>query len=259
MDDFSGCDAGFSLIDPAVECVDAACTNAICCDQDTCDDMDDFSGCDAGFSLIDPAAECVDAACTNAICCDPDTCADDFDVSNCELGTVPVADLTIECGEDCALTCCEPCDTAYGCASVIGQGEDASCDSPPLNLIDGIAASRWGWYIEPVFDSTQQVFTFDMYAGAGGNNLAQGEYAGSIVVTVNSDGSSEDPEAFPEGDYCFDDIHVHVGQFLPTQGKGKKASISVAPGQYTRTDVAAGSYYVIVHVGFACSPCGISA
>ena len=189
-----------------------------------------------------------------------DTCDDDFDVSNCELGTVPVADLTIECGEDCALTCCEPCDTAYGCAVVNGEGEDVSCASPPLNLIDGVAASRWGWYIKETFvEGVEQVLTFDMYAGAGGNDLTKGEYAGTIVVTVNSNGSVGEPVASPEGDYCFDDIHVHVGNNLPTQKKGKTTTISVAPGQYTLSDIEEGTFYVIVHVGFACSPCGVPA
>jgi len=171
-----------------------------------------------------------------------------------------VADLTIECGEDCALTCCVPCDTAYGCAVVNGEGEDASCASPPLNLIDGVAASRWGWYIEETFvEGTELEFTFDMYAGAGGNDLTKGEYAGTIVVAVNSDGSPGGYEPSAEGDYCFDDIHVHVGNNLPTKKQGKKTSISVAPGQYTQTNIEAGTFYVIVHVGSACSPCGIPA
>ena len=152
------------------------------------------------------------------------------------------------------------CETAYGCAVVDGEGENESCASPRLNEIDDVAASRWGWYIEETFvHGVEQTFTFDMYAGAGGNDLAKGEYAGTVVVTVNSDGSPGDIVASPEGDFCFDDMHVHVGNDLPTQTMGQTTSITVAPGQYTLSDIEAGTFYVIAHVGSACSPCSIAA
>ncbi|CAM9886652.1 unnamed protein product, partial [Ectocarpus sp. 12 AP-2014] len=98
------------------------------------------------------------------------------------------------------------CDTSYGCLDV----QDASCASPKLNDIDGVDANRWGWYIDPTFDATDQVFTFDMYAGAGQNVLANGDFAGHVEVVVNGDGSS-DYTLLPLDGYCFDDVHVHVG------------------------------------------------
>ncbi|CAN0043118.1 unnamed protein product, partial [Laminaria digitata] len=134
------------------------------------------------------------------------------------------------------------CDTAFGCEEV--QGE--SCSSLTLNEIEGVAANRWGWYIETPFDATEQEFIFDMYAGAGQNVLANGAYAGKVVVTVNSDGSS-DYVANPEDGYCFDDVHLHVGNELPTQTKKGVSTVTVAPGQYTQTTVHEGDLYIIVH------------
>lgn len=143
------------------------------------------------------------------------------------------------------------CDTSYGCEEVQGD----SCLSPQLNGIEGVSANRWGWYLEPTFDSTDQSFTFDMYAGAGQNDLSSGAYAGNVVVTVNHDGSS-DYTVHPADGYCFDDVHLHVGNELPTQTKKGVATPTVAPGQYTQSPLHDGTFYIIVHVGETCTPCG---
>ncbi|CAN0272164.1 unnamed protein product, partial [Scytosiphon promiscuus] len=121
------------------------------------------------------------------------------------------------------------CDTSFGCEEVSGD----SCSSPQLNDNDGVNANRWGWYLEPAFDGTAQEFTFDMYAGAGQNVLANGVDAGNVIVTVNADGSSS-YDVHPADGYCFDDIHVHVGNDLPTLTKKGVTTTSVAPGQYTQ-------------------------
>lgn len=158
---------------------------------------------------------------------------------------------------DCVCVHCFPlssevtCDTSYGCLDV---SDDESCNSPKLNDIDGVDANRWGWYIEPTFDSTDvngQVFTFDMYAGAGQNDLANGALAGHVEVTVNDNGSSG-YTLHPDYGYCFNDVHVHVGNDLPTH---KKKGVTVAPGKYTQTTLETGPFYVIVHVGETCTPC----
>lgn len=146
----------------------------------------------------------------------------------------------------------ETCDTSFGCEEVQGS----SCLSPQLNDIEGVAANRWGWYIEPNFDPTaDQLFTFHMYAGAGQNDLTSGAYAGTVDVTVNSDGSS-DYVSYPEDGYCFGDVHLHVGNELPTQTKKGVATVTVAPGQYTQSTLHEGPFYIIVHVGETCTPCG---
>ncbi|CAN0094450.1 unnamed protein product, partial [Ectocarpus sp. 12 AP-2014] len=93
--------------------------------------------------------------------------------------------------------------------------------------------NRWGWYIDPTFDATDQVFTFDMYAGAGQNVLANGDFAGHVEVVVNGDGSS-DYTLLPLDGYCFDDVHVHVGNELPTQKIKGVTTTTVAPGKYTQ-------------------------
>ncbi|CAN0478837.1 unnamed protein product, partial [Ectocarpus sp. 12 AP-2014] len=93
--------------------------------------------------------------------------------------------------------------------------------------------NRWGWYIDRTFDATDQVFTFDMYAGAGQNVLANGDLAGHVEVVVNGDGSSN-YTLLPLDGYCFDDVHVHVGNELPTQKKKGVTTTTVAPGKYTQ-------------------------
>ncbi|CAB1103913.1 unnamed protein product [Ectocarpus sp. CCAP 1310/34] len=130
-----------------------------------------------------------------------------------------------------------------------------SCLSPPLNGIEGVTANRWGWYLESTFDSTDQSFTFDMYAGAGQNDLSSGALAGNVVVNVIQDGSS-DYTVHPADGYCFDDVHVHVGNELPTKTKKSVTTPTVAPGQYSQSTLGVGDFYIIVHVGETCTPCG---
>lgn len=134
--------------------------------------------------------------------------------------------------------------------------QDASCASLKLNDIDGVNANRWGWYIHPTFDSTDQVFTFDMYAGAGQNVLANGDLAGHVEVVVNGDDGSSDYTLLPLDGYCFDDVHVHVGNKLPTRKNRGVTTTTVAPGKYTQTPLEEGLFYIIVHVGETCTPCG---
>ncbi|CAN0469127.1 unnamed protein product [Ectocarpus sp. 12 AP-2014] len=94
-----------------------------------------------------------------------------------------------------------------------------------------------------------------MYAGAGQNVLANGDLAGHVEVVVNGDGSSN-YTLLPLDGYCFDDVHVHVGNELPTQKKKGVTTTTVAPGKYTQTTLEEGLFYVIVHVGETCTPCG---
>lgn len=133
-----------------------------------------------------------------------------------------------------------------------GEAEHKSCASPKLNGIKGVKAKRWGWYVESTFPVNQQgeAFTFDMYAGAGKNVLANGAFAGTVVVTVTHDGYS-DYEVHPADGFCFDDIHLHVSNELPTQKKKRGhdsrkkkrgTTTTVAPGRYSQTKLTTGPY-----------------
>ncbi|CAN0421249.1 unnamed protein product [Pylaiella littoralis] len=229
----------------------ATSTNAICCDQDTCASF--TAECAAGTSSVDGSVPC-EGECSAATCCDQESvcgtgyaCADGFGAKDDQASIV--CEDTV-CDDD---DCCDAqnCDTSFGCTEVDGD----SCASPKLNEVPGVKANRWGWYTEEIFSSTDQQFTFDMYAGAGQNVLANGAYAGNVIVTVNEHGVSS-YEVYPADGYCFDDIHVHVGNELPTTTKKKATTITVAPGQYTQAEsLHDGTFYIIVHVGETCTPC----
>lgn len=85
---------------------------------------------------------------------------------------------------------------------------------PSLNLI----RNRWGWAINLQSTGT---FTYDLWAGAGLNNTANGTKVGT--VTVNFTGLQATVTYTLVDPATMKELHIYAGDLRPT---------TVAPGQY---------------------------
>ncbi|MCC1484551.1 T9SS type A sorting domain-containing protein, partial [Winogradskyella immobilis] len=96
--------------------------------------------------------------------------------------------------------------------------------------------SRWGWTNSIYFDAEQGLtsYAMDIYAGASGCNIANGDDAGTVNIEYNEYDSSITFNYNLEG-FALSQAHIYVGpceQPYPTNG----GSETVAPGQYTFVD-----------------------
>jgi hypothetical protein len=113
------------------------------------------------------------------------------------------------------------CETAFAFG-----GDDATCFLDIDENGDGAGDfDRWGWTNGPVGSG---VFVWDVYAGAGGCDLAKGTVVGSLIV--NSDGDSMTVTLELDPPYTMEDAQLYVGgELLHRNGAGE---LTVAPGQY---------------------------
>ncbi len=89
---------------------------------------------------------------------------------------------------------------------------------------------RWGW-TEHFENEGDGEFIYQIWAGAGQNNLERGYYVGQVILNV--DGDDVTLEIVPFTGNQFADIHVYFGDTAQT---------SIAPGQFDNTDES-GMYY----------------
>jgi hypothetical protein len=89
---------------------------------------------------------------------------------------------------------------------------------PSLRLI----RNRWGWAINLL---TPGVTTYQIWAGAGLNNTANGHLVGTLTVTW--DGNLVTVKYEMLGDYLLQEVHLYAGDLKPT---------TTAPGQYGLLD-----------------------
>ncbi|MEM2004642.1 MAG: SdrD B-like domain-containing protein [Zestosphaera sp.] len=126
--------------------------------------------------------------------------------------------------------------------------------------------SNWGWTNGPIDYGT---YTWDIYAGAGRNDLTKGTKVGSVSIVYDSATGTLTWKVnlvspyILENDEHKEEVHVYVGSNpLPTYKKGRTTVQTVAPGQYPYTGSEgsvsglSGQVYVIVHavVGIPCEP-----
>ena len=86
---------------------------------------------------------------------------------------------------------------------------------PSLNL----TKNRWGWAIN--IPATTGTKTYNLYSGAGLNNIKNGKLVGT--VTISYDGSVATVTYNTIAGYDMTGLHIYAGDFKPT---------TIAPGQY---------------------------
>lgn len=85
----------------------------------------------------------------------------------------------------------------------------------------GLTQNRWGWAGNFTADGT---YTFDVWAGAGLNNTANGTKVGTL--TVVKAGTSVTVTYNMTG-FSLQEVHIYAGDFMPA---------TIAPGQYGHTE-----------------------
>lgn len=120
-----------------------------------------------------------------------------------------------------------------------------TCEPPPVEVVepatcetafaynaelsttftDLMDTPRWGWSNGPMGPGS---YSFDIYAGAGQNDLSNGAIVGTL--TVEYDGATATVTYTMVDGYTLDETHLYIGSdALPTDGQGNP---TVAPGQY---------------------------
>ncbi|WP_156879153.1 thrombospondin type 3 repeat-containing protein [Salinimicrobium xinjiangense] len=120
----------------------------------------------------------------------------------------------------------------------------------------GLTATRWGWteHFENEFDGADGEKVYQIWAGAGQNNLDKGYYVGQVILTIT--GGQVSLNIVPFTGNQFDDIHVYVGASAQTE---------IAPGVFDNTDgdgltyvegddfaEVGNDFWFTVHIGDAC-------
>ncbi len=119
--------------------------------------------------------------------------------------------------------------------ATMGTGEWVQCgtgyaygDEYATPFTEIIEHAPWGWTNGPLPPGE---YEFDIYAGAGGNDLNTGTLVG--MLTVNYDGSTAIVTYDMDEGNTMDATHLYVGtDELPLNKKGNP---TVAPGQYGNT------------------------
>ena len=108
------------------------------------------------------------------------------------------------------------------CTTVTTNDETAygylSSTSIRLNSLDGVVAERWGWTNGPL---TGDAYTFDLYAGAGQNDLTKGTRVGTVTANRNA---STWTITFTTTNGTLGATHVYLGADFTawkTQGQGQ--------------------------------------
>lgn len=123
--------------------------------------------------------------------------------------------------------------------------------------------SNWGWTNGPIGEGT---YVWDIYAGAGQNDLSKGLKVGNVTVTYYSNGTltweiKMDEGYILENETGYEEVHVYIGsEALPTFKYKRTTVQTVAPGQYPyigstgSVNNLSGDVYVIVHaiIGIPC-------
>lgn len=151
-----------------------------------------------------------------------------------------VTDDNAETGESSAsvsvaVTGCDTTAEELGTAFAYGSGAST------FTSLDA-AIKRWGWSLNFGAPGTQ---TYDVYVGAGQNDLTKGTLVGTVTVTYTGTTVTASYSLLPG--YVVMSEHLYAGSAaLPTVQQGRKISNTVAPGQYT-VNVSGGSIWVIAH------------
>lgn len=107
---------------------------------------------------------------------------------------------------------------AFGTGFVFTTGAKSN---PEYYATLGFTKNRWGWAGNVTADGS---YTFDVWAGAGLNNTANGTKVGTVTITKNG---SEVTVSYNMSGYSLQEVHIYAGDFMPS---------TPAPGQYGYTE-----------------------
>jgi hypothetical protein len=151
-----------------------------------------------------------------------------------------VTDDNGEVGADAAsvtvdVTECSDDDSVVGTAFAFSGDQTTSFSALGL-------ASRWGWTINFGGSGAK---TYDVYVGAGRNDLSKGTPVGTVTITYTGSAVNAVYNLLPG--YSVLEQHLYAGSLMAPQViNGKRTSYTVAPGRYT-VNVAGGNIWVIAH------------
>lgn len=120
--------------------------------------------------------------------------------------------ITLRCDDD--LPPQKECETAFAFGGDLAVPFTGLMDTP-----------RWGWSNGPLGPGS---YTFDLYAGAGQNDLSKGTLVGKVAVTY--DGSVATVVYTVSSGYTMDETHLYAGSASLPQNSD--VELTVAPGQY---------------------------
>jgi hypothetical protein len=118
------------------------------------------------------------------------------------------------CGLDC--TGLQGCETAFAKGRYVFASE-ARANPEGLSSLR-LTRNRWGWAIRLASTGTS---TYDIYAGAGLNNTANGQLVGSVTINWNGTTAVVTYNLVPGARMT--EAHLYAGRTAPT---------TIAPGQY---------------------------
>lgn len=131
-----------------------------------------------------------------------------------------------------------------GEAEEIGTGFAFGSGASPFTTLSNGAIRRWGWSLQIAAPGS---YTYDVYVGAGQNDLGKGTKVGTVTITYT--GTAVTAAYHLDAGYVAMQQHLYAGgTSLPVVCKGKTCSPSVAPGQFTvATNLTGGPIWVIAH------------
>jgi len=132
---------------------------------------------------------------------------------------IPIQDIDTNNYMYFAFGDCE--NTFSGCETAYAYDADrALC----FTEIEEITSENWGWS-NGTFDQSENSYTLDLYAGAGGCVISNAYLVGDLILTYNNDQVTVTYNL--DLGYIFTDIHLYVGD-TPYQVGNE----SVSPGQF---------------------------
>jgi hypothetical protein len=123
-----------------------------------------------------------------------------------------------------------------GCETAFAYGGEKA-----TTFTDLIGTPRWGWSNGPLIEGD---YAFDIYAGAGRNDLDRGTLVGTLTVHY-ADGTATVTYALSEG-FTLSETHLYAG--TATMPVKKKDVPTFAPGQYGNNhdlDAATGDTFTV--------------
>lgn len=130
--------------------------------------------------------------------------------------------------------------------TTFAKGDDEGFGLIPADRVEAFCDngfSRWGW--------TNQIgegdYNWNLWAGAGQCDTANGDLVGTVAVTFGPDGFFSAVITL-EGGYLLLEEHVYAGSTMfPQVRQGRRVVDTVAPGQYYIEGDLSGDIWVIVH------------
>lgn len=130
--------------------------------------------------------------------------------------------------------------SAFACSTWLPETAWAVGDSGgTLNSLDGIAANKWGWYIDAPGFNTPAIY--NVYAGASQNNINNGTLIGRVIIC--NDGSGYYSADF----YPYDWNYTTSIEFGVYDDLKDIAATGGAPGKFTNNVTIQYAKYIVIH------------